>query len=318
MKTLIKEATGYGSTIEEAKENAIAALNADPDADIQFDVVATPKKKTMGLFGGRKAEVRVFIELPDEKPKKNKKNDKKAEVKKPVKAKTKAIEEKKETPETTEKSDSIYDGCSEPVPAENLDKDSKPAKAVAYIRTILDALNCGEVAITVAEKENASLICLDGDDLGVIIGRRGETLDAIQYLASLAANNGGGYYKVSLNIGNYREKREEALKSLAKRVSAQVLKTGRNRSLEPMNPYERRIIHTAVQDIEGVVSNSFGEGEGRRVVIAVEGSEMRPPRFDDRRRNRRQRADRKVSNKVVAPEREPKKDSDIPLYGKVN
>ena len=106
--------------------------------------------------------------------------------------------------------------------------------------------------------------------------------------------------------------------SLAKRVSAQVLKTGRNRSLEPMNPYERRIIHTAVQDIEGVVSNSFGEGEGRRVVIAVEGSDIRPSRFDDRRRNRRPRGDRKPSNTVVAPEREPKKDSDIPLYGKVN
>lgn len=314
---MIKEATGYGSTIEEARENAVAALNAAPDADIQFDVVATPKKKTMGLFGGRKAEVRVFIELPDEKPKKVKKNDKKAEAKKPAKAKP--MEEKKEAAKNTEeKKESIYDGYSEPVSADSLDKDSKAAKAVAYIRTILAALNCGEVAITVAEKENAALISLDGEDLGVIIGRRGETLDAVQYLASLAANNGGGYYKVSLNIGNYREKREEALISLAKRVSAQVLKTGRNRSLEPMNPYERRIIHTAVQDIEGVVSNSFGEGEGRRVVIAVEGSDMRPPRFDDRRRNRRSRGDRKPSNTVVASEREPRKDSDIPLYGKVN
>ena len=314
---MIKEATGYGSTIEEARENAVAALNAAPDADIQFDVVATPKKKTMGLFGGRKAEVRVFIELPDEKPKKVKKNDKKAEAKKPAKAKP--MEEKKEAAKNTEeKKESIYDGYSEPVSADSLDKDSKAAKAVAYIRTILAALNCGEVAITVAEKENAALISLDGENLGVIIGRRGETLDAVQYLASLAANNGGGYYKVSLNIGNYREKREEALISLAKRVSAQVLKTGRNRSLEPMNPYERRIIHTAVQDIEGVVSNSFGEGEGRRVVIAVEGSDMRPPRFDDRRRNRRSRGDRKPSNTVVASEREPRKDSDIPLYGKVN
>lgn len=316
---MIKEATGYGSTIEEARENAVAALNAAPDADIQFDVVATPKKKTMGLFGGRKAEVRVFIELPDEKPKKAKKNDKKEEAKKPAKAKAKPMEEKKEAAKKAEeKKESIYDGYSEPVSADSLEKDSKAAKAVAYIRTILAALNCGEVAITVAEKENAALISLEGEDLGVIIGRRGETLDAVQYLASLAANNGGGYYKVSLNIGNYREKREEALISLAKRVSAQVLKTGRNRSLEPMNPYERRIIHTAVQDIEGVVSNSFGEGEGRRVVIAVEGSDIRPPRFDDRRRNRRPRGDRKPSNTVVAPEREPKKDSDIPLYGKVN
>ncbi|MBQ2236545.1 MAG: KH domain-containing protein, partial [Clostridia bacterium] len=214
---MIKEATGYGSTIEEARENAVAALNAAPDADIQFDVVATPKKKTMGLFGGRKAEVRVFIELPDEKPKKAKKNDKKEEAKKPAKAKAKPMEEKKEAAKKAEeKKESIYDGYSEPVSADSLEKDSKAAKAVAYIRTILAALNCGEVAITVAEKENAALISLEGEDLGVIIGRRGETLDAVQYLASLAANNGGGYYKVSLNIGNYREKREEALISLAK------------------------------------------------------------------------------------------------------
>ncbi len=321
---MIKEATGYGLTVEEAKENAIILLGADEGADLQFEVVATPKKKTLGLFGGRRAEVKAFIELPDEKPKKAKKTAKKDDksVKKTAKAaektEKKAVKEDKKEQKKTDAQPSIYEGYSELVSEDKLAEDSAPARAVKYIRTILSSLNCGEVKISVGEKENAALICLEGEDLGIIIGRRGETLDAIQYLASLAANNGGGYYKVTLNIGDYREKREEALVSLAKRVCAQVLKTGRSRSLGPMNPYERRIIHPAVQEVEGVVSNSFGEGENRRVVIAVEGGDMRPPRMDNRRRDRRDRRDRKPSATVKAPEREPKKDSDIPLYGKVN
>ena len=315
---MIKEARGFGSTIDEAREDAIEKLGAAADADLQFEVVTFPKKKTLGLFGGCKAEVRVFVELPDEKPK-AKKAPKKAEKKAPQENKNKEKTVKKE--EKPEIKEPKNDGFPEAVDADSLDKDSRAAKAVAYIRTVLSALKCGEVNIKVAEKENAALISLDGEDLGVVIGRRGETLDALQYLAGLDANNGGGYYKVTLNIGNYREKREDTLRALAKRVSEQVIKTGRSRALEPMNPYERRIIRTAVQEIEGVVSGSFGEGEGRRVVIGVEGQEIRPPRFDNHRRDRRGRNDRgrRPSSTVsTVPAREPKKDSDIPLYGKIN
>jgi spoIIIJ-associated protein len=171
-----------------------------------------------------------------------------------------------------------------------------------------------------AAKENAVLISLEGETVGIIIGHRGETLDSIQYLTSLAAsNNGGGYFKVTINIGNYREKREEALVNLAKRVSEQVIRTGRCRSLEPMNPYERRIIHTAVQEINGVVSNSFGEGTARRVVIGIEGGEMRPPRKNGRdfKDGGRRRAPSKAAP-ASASNREPKKDNDAPLYGKIN
>mgnify|MGYP000146358723 CR=1 FL=1 len=90
-----------------------------------------------------------------------------------------------------------------------------------------------------------------GDDYGIVIGRRGETLDAIQYLARMVANRGvSGYKRVSINIGNYREKRKGALVSLAKKDAARAVRTGRNITLEPMNPYERRIIHTAVQEVE--------------------------------------------------------------------
>lgn len=319
---MIKEARGFGSTIAEAKEKAIAELNASEEADIQFEVIATPKKKTLGLFGGRKAEVRVFVELPDEKPKAQKKAAPKAQKKenKPAAQKTEAPKPQSKPAESAAqpKKYDIHDGYGEAKDASQIPADSKAGRAVAYLNTILVGLGCTELVIKVAEKENAALIELDGEGLGAVIGHRGETLDSIQYLTGLAANNGGGYYKVAINIGNYREKREEALKSLAKRVSAQVLKTGKSRSLEPMNPYERRIIHTAVQGIDGVVSNSFGEGAARRVVIAPEGGDIRPPRRENGRRDgySRRRAPQKPSSD--APAREPKRDSDMPLYGKIN
>lgn len=329
---MIKEARGYGNTIDEARENAVAMLNASENDDIQFEVIATPKKKTLGLFGGRKAEVRVFVELPDEKPAKQKRPQPKKENKpakqpvkqeKAVKAPAAPANDKKPAPaakpEKPQRPDPT-EGFGELKETSELPADSKAARAANYLRNILDNLGCSDIAMKAATKENAVLISLEGESVGVIIGHRGETLDSIQYLTSLAASNGGGYFKVTINIGNYREKREEALVNLAKRVSEQVIRTGRSRSLEPMNPYERRIIHTAVQEIDGVVSTSFGEGAARRVVIGVEGGEMRPPRRGgrDSRDGGRRRPPSRATSAAPAPNREPKKDNDAPLYGKIN
>ncbi len=317
---MIKEAIGTGLTIDEAREDAALKLGAADDADVQFEVVTFPKKKTLGLFGGCKAEVKAFIELPDEKPKK--KHDKKANKPAEKKAEPKKNEVKPE--EKKEKAEKKNDSAKEFAPAvdvSELPADSRPVKVVEFLKPILKNLGCENVTFKVSERENAALIELEGDGLGAIIGHRGETLDALQFLAGLASNNGGGYYKVSLNIGNYREKREDTLTSLANRIAQQVLKTGKCRTLEPMNPYERRIIHTAVQAIDGVTSASFGEGVNRRVVIGKEGTELKPLRNDRShgRRDDRRRGGRRPSNKVeVAPNREPKKDSDIPLYGKIN
>lgn len=306
---LIKEARGFGLTIDEARENAIANLNAAETDDIQFEVIATPKKKTFGLFGGSKAEVRVFVELPDEKPKKNNKknNVQKNDFAKKEKAKVENANQETKQKEAVEKVD-----------ASKLKADSNAAKAVEYLKRVLDDLGCKNISIKVAATENVAEIDLDGEGLGVIIGHRGETLDALQYLTSLAANNGGGNFKVKLNMGDYREKREQTLIALAKRISEQVKATGKSRRLEPMNPYERRIIHTTVQEIEGVVSVSFGEGSARRVVIALEGEEIRMPRQSSNRRDNRSRRPKTQRSVVQAPAREPKKDSDIPLYGKIN
>ena len=313
---MIKEAIGFGNTIDEAKEDAIAKLNVSELEDIQIDLIAMPKKKILGLFGGSKAEVRAYIEIADKKIKGGKKPQAKKE--KPVQKQKEAPKAEAQVKEEPKKVNDAPD-YGEAVDAAEISAETPAGKAIAYVKAVLSAVGCNEVEIKVQSRENASRILMSGDDLSVVIGRRGETLDSLQYLASLAANNGGGHYKISLNIGDYRERREETLIKLANRISAQVIKTGKSRTLEPMNPYERRIIHTAVQNIEGVVSNSFGEGTGRRVVISVEGAEVRPPRMNDRRRGSYNRSrGQHPNNKVEAPVREPKKDSDIPLYGKIN
>ena len=111
---------------------------------------------------------------------------------------------------------------------------------------------------------------INGDTLGILIGRRGETLDAVQYLTSLKVNRGReGYTRVTLDTENYRAKREDTLIRLANRMANRALRTGRKVSLEPMNPYERRIIHYALQGTEGVTTHSEGEEPNRHVVITV-------------------------------------------------
>jgi spoIIIJ-associated protein len=298
----------------DAKTGLMNTLGLKNDDDVKIEVICDFKKKTLGLFGGSMAKVKAFIELPDPKPEKkkaDKKPEKKAEKKSEKKSEAKAEKvEKKEEPKVELNL----------IPAEQLSEGSSAAKAAAYIKTVMTGLGCENVTVSAAEADGVIYLQLDGEKLGVVIGRRGETLDALQYLTSLAANTGNGYQKVTLNIGNYREKREQTLVSLAKRVSAQVLSSGRSRSLEPMNPYERRIIHTAVQEIEGVTSNSIGEGSNRRVVISSENGDRRPPRRDDRRGGRR--GDRRPSQTVSAtadPNRAPKKDApDLPLYGRIN
>lgn len=312
---MIIEYIGEGKDLLEAtaaaKEGLIAQYGLKNEDDVNIEVISDFKKKTLGIFGGSMAKVRAFAEIPD------KRAEKKAEKKETPKAEKKTekkVDKKAETKEQTPEVELNF------IPSEQLPEGSSAAKASAYIKDVMTKLSCENVTVSAAEVDGAIYLQLDGEKLGVVIGRRGETLDALQYLTSLAANTGNGYQKVTLNIGNYREKREQTLVSLAKRVSEQVLRTGRSRTLEPMNPYERRIIHTAVQEIEGVVSNSVGEGSGRRVVVSPEGGDKRPPRRDDRRGGRR--GDRRPSQIVSAqadPNRAPKKDApDLPLYGRIN
>ena len=137
---------------------------------------------------------------------------------------------------------------------------STPADAAAeYLRNVLSGMGLGDVNIEIREEEAGAELVLTGENIGFIIGHRGETLDSLQYLASLVANHvDESYYRITLDVGNYREKRKETLENLGRKMAARAVKTGRNASLEPMNPYERRIIHTAVQRHGGELRHHGG------------------------------------------------------------
>ncbi|HIW13836.1 MAG TPA: protein jag [Firmicutes bacterium] len=227
---------------------------------------------------------------------------------------------------------------------------SSPAQAAAdYLQNLLRLMGLSNVSISIREEKDeegtqaGALLTLSGDDIGVVIGHRGETLDALQYLSGLVANHvDEGYYRITLDIGNYREKRKETLEALGKKIAMKAVKIGRNYPLEPMNPYERRIIHTAVQEVEGAKSWSEGEDIARHVVIGpVDGERyVRRNAYGSRGGNRRpggrggyhnngnrdhggyrrdhNRNSRPVRNEAPAAPAQPKVDSgSTALYGKI-
>ena len=153
-----------------------------------------------------------------------------------------------------------------------VDIDESPAAlAKAYLEQVLEVMGAAS-QVTVQEDEdgNGCTLMIEGENLGFIIGRRGDTLDSLQYLTGLVANRTrADYYRVTLDIGNYREKREQALKGLAHKLASQAARTGRKNSLEPMNPYERRILHSALQQNDAVTTHSEGEEPNRHVVITL-------------------------------------------------
>lgn len=157
-------------------------------------------------------------------------------------------------------------------------------RSAAYVERILGLMGIGEVKVTPRYYEDNVCLQLTGSGLGVIIGRRGETLDSIQYLSSLVANRGeGDYIRINIDSGNYREKRERTLEALARKLANTAVRTGKSTTLEPMNPYERRVIHGAVSQIKGATSSSIGVDPNRRVVIsAIDG----PKRSGDSRGRR--------------------------------
>lgn len=145
-----------------------------------------------------------------------------------------------------------------------------PAQAaVDYLDSIIKAMGLNDIQLSVEEKEkNVITIDITGEDVGSVIGRRGETLDALQYLTCLVANHvENSFCRVTINTGDYREKREKTLEILGRKLAIKAAKTGRKSSLEPMNPYERRLIHTSVQKVNGAISWSEGENLNRHVVI---------------------------------------------------
>lgn len=317
---MIKEEIGTGATVEEAKASALVKLGISEYDEFTVEVLQNPTKKILGLFGGSPAKVKITTQVPDKKPEKSEKKNKQ-ENRKPQKKtyqQDKKPENKKSVPVKAEK---IEESAPEKTELP-LEKTNNYTETANYIKSMVLALGMEKCEVTEMSNEEEIYFELEcGDDYGIIIGKRGETLDALQYLARMVANKGRQSYKrVSINVGNYRAKREETLKSLAHKTALKAVRQGRSISLEPMNPYERRVIHTAVQDIEGATSHSVGSDLDRRVVVApADGGRGNGGRRNGYNRDRGGRREKREPYKPeISQDRAPKSDMDGFLYGPID
>lgn len=251
--------------LEEAKEQAYSefeAQGADRD-EVEITILEQPVKK---LFG-TKGEYKIKAEW----------NPVEDEVDIKSVFSSSADEEKEEAPAVRESSSAEEaESEGEEDPALTC---AKIQRATKYLTEVLQKLGIEDFNINPVKKGDMVVLDIEGNDLGVVIGRRGETLDALQYLTILAGNRGEeNYCRLSIDCCGYREKRREALEALAAKTARKVLKAGRRITLEPMNPYERRIIHSKVAEIEGVSSRSTGEEPFRKVVISANEPRRNPRR----------------------------------------
>ncbi|MBE6988034.1 MAG: KH domain-containing protein [Ruminococcaceae bacterium] len=282
-----------GKSLEEAVQTGLLMLNLDRD-DVQIEVIERESKGFLG-FGRRDAVIKLTYDdgQPDpsvlaavkpaiekvEAPKAEKKFEAPKPERKPKEKPAKAPKAEKieapkvEAPKAEEK----------PAEAPKAEKPKKIAtpeeaahsEAVAqdFLKGILEIMGVeAEIKGSVDAEENTVHIELEGDNMGFVIGRRGETLDALQYLATIVTNKAeDSRWRVSLDTENYREKRTQALVALANKTANTVTKTGKSIALEPMNPQERRIIHSALQDNKNVTTFSTGQEPRRKIVIAPQG-----------------------------------------------
>lgn len=276
---MIRTQESTGKTVDEARAKACALLGVQADdLNVSYEVLEMPQKTGFLGLKTTPAKVRVSVEEPDA----------------PAAAPAKPVEVVAEQPvetaapvqETAPVAEQAPAAVEEPAapaaeqPAETaeeaeevevpivIEENAKVKAAVDYLREVITLMGVENVTFSAVQKGEATIIRLDGEKLGALIGRRGETMESLSYLASLVTNRlEGDYIKLGLDVAGYRDKRESDLTALAQRIGAKVRKTGRSFAMEPMNPYERRIIHSAISKMEGVRSESKGEGRDRRVVI---------------------------------------------------
>lgn len=291
-----------GKTIDLAIEEALSQLGLDRDS-VSVQVLQQAKNGFLG-FGVQKAKVQVTYEVPDpvpapEAPKsalgsasrsnKPKPPVKKPEAPKPEAAKPeppKSAEPKAEVPKEEapkpprprpERKPDAPKAAREPrapkAPAEPktyapAEPGSVEAQIEAFIKGLLEHMDSKAVPHCWKDGDNSYRVDLVGDDLGYLIGRRGDTLDAIQHLCNYTVNRGvEGHIRINVDAESYREKREESLRRYARKKAQQVLKVRRRTTLEPMNAYERHVIHAALQDMDNITTHSTGVEPNRRVVI---------------------------------------------------
>ena len=278
---MIRTQESTGKTVDEARAKACALLGVQADdLNVSYEVLEMPQKTGFLGLKTTPAKVRVSVELPDapaavpakpvevvaEQPVATA-----APVQEtaPVAEQAPAVEEPaaEQTPAAEQPAETAEEAEEVEVPIV-IEENAKVKAAVDYLREVITLMGVENVTFSAVQKGEATIIRLDGEHLGALIGRRGETMESLSYLASLVANRlEGDYIKLGLDVAGYRDKRESDLTALAQRIGAKVRKTGRSFAMEPMNPYERRIIHSAISKMEGVRSESKGEGRDRRVVI---------------------------------------------------
>ena len=276
---MIRTQEATGKTVDEARINACVLLGVEKDdINVSYEVLEMPQKT--GFLGLKltPAKVCVSVEEPDAPAAAPAEPvvEKKTPVQEAVKAAPVAEEPAAAAAQPEAKAEEPAAPAAEQPAAEEeepevpivIEENAKIKAAVDYLREVIALMGVENVTFSAVQKGEATIIRLDGEKLGALIGRRGETMESLSYLASLVANRlEGDYIKLGLDVAGYRDKRESDLTALAQRIGAKVRKTGRSFAMEPMNPYERRIIHSAIGKMEGVRSESKGEGRDRRVVI---------------------------------------------------
>ena len=279
---MIRTQESTGKTVDEARAKACALLGVQADdLNVSYEVLEMPQKTGFLGLKTTPAKVRVSVELPDApaaapaKPVAEQPVETAAPVQEtaPVAEEVPAVAEEPAAP-AAEQASAAQQPAEAAEEAEEvevpivIEENAKVKAAVDYLREVITLMGVENVTFSAVQKGEATIIRLDGEKLGALIGRRGETMESLSYLASLVANRlEGDYIKLGLDVAGYRDKRESDLTALAQRIGAKVRKTGRSFAMEPMNPYERRIIHSAISKMEGVRSESKGEGRDRRVVI---------------------------------------------------
>ena len=281
---MIRKQEATGKTVDEARAKACALLGVQADdLNVSYEVLEMPQKTGFLGLKTTPAKVCVSVEEPDAPA---------APAAAPAPAAEAApvqetapevpaapVEEPAapvEAPAAEVEQPAAEQAAPAAVAAANeetevpivIEENAKVKAAVEYLQEVIAKMGVENVTFSAVQKGEATIIRLDGEHLGALIGRRGETMESLSYLASLVANRlEGDYIKLGLDVAGYRDKRESDLTALAQRIGAKVRKTGRSFAMEPMNPYERRIIHSAISKMEGVRSESKGEGRDRRVVI---------------------------------------------------
>lgn len=276
-----------GKTEEEAISKALADLGLDRD-EVSVEILERAKKGFLGL-GASPAKVRITYEAAEE-PIKN--EEKKAtpppppppdpEVKKPQaipsppapKPAKKPVRAKVEHPQRSSAQAVPTAAPVPPLPQPGeICNDEKAQQIIAFLTGLLEHMDSRAQVKVYRDEEERYKVVLEGDKLGSLIGRRGETLDAIQQLTNYSVNKGGDKrVRIHVDAENYRYKREQSLQHLARKMAAKAVKLRRNVTLEPMNAYERHVIHTALQDVEGVSTYSMGTDPNRRVIVAYDRS----------------------------------------------